>query len=118
MRWESQQVDRERERRLPRLDADAVVRTFGAPEALDIRFHEVHAKSALNAVPKRSGWRSASPATTSFGMNVSWTLENSSKPVISVFSMPARSSSPSTVFSSIVMPAAAAPNSAGSGSRL
>ena len=54
MRWESQQVDRERERRLPRLDADAVVRTFGAPEALDIRFHEVHAKSALNAVPKRS----------------------------------------------------------------
>jgi len=54
MRWESQHVERERERRLPRLDADAVVRTFDAPEALDIRFHEVHAKSALNAVPKRS----------------------------------------------------------------
>jgi DNA repair photolyase len=54
MRWESQHVERERERRLPRLDTDAVVRTFDAPEALDTRFHEVHAKSALNAVPKRS----------------------------------------------------------------
>jgi DNA repair photolyase len=54
VRWESQQVDRERERRLPRLGDDAVVRTFDAPEALDIRFHEVRAKSALNAVPKQS----------------------------------------------------------------
>jgi DNA repair photolyase len=54
VRWESQQVDRERERRLPRLSDDAVVRTFDAPEALDIRFHEVRAKSALNAVPKQS----------------------------------------------------------------
>jgi DNA repair photolyase len=54
VRWESQQVDRDRERRLPRLGDDAVVRTFDAPEALDIRFHEVRAKSALNAVPKRS----------------------------------------------------------------
>ena len=47
-------MDRDRERRLPRLGDDAVVRTFDAPEALDIRFHEVRAKSALNAVPKRS----------------------------------------------------------------
>jgi DNA repair photolyase len=54
VRWESQQVERDRERRLPRLGDDAVVRTFDAPEALDIRFHEVRAKSALNAVPKRS----------------------------------------------------------------
>ena len=54
VRWESQQVDRDRERRLPRLGDDAVVRTFDAPEALDIRFHEVRAKSALNAVPKKS----------------------------------------------------------------
>jgi DNA repair photolyase len=30
------------------------VRTFDAPEALDIRFHEVRAKSALNRVPARS----------------------------------------------------------------
>jgi DNA repair photolyase len=54
VRWETQQVDRDRERRLPRLGDDAVVRTFDAPEALDIRFHEVRAKSALNAVPKQS----------------------------------------------------------------
>jgi DNA repair photolyase len=54
VRWESQQVERDREWRLPRLGDDAVVRTFDAPEALDTRFHEVRAKSALNAVPKRS----------------------------------------------------------------
>ena len=47
-------MDRDRERRLPRLGDDAVMRTFDAPEALDIRFHEVRAKSALNAVPKQS----------------------------------------------------------------
>ncbi len=33
---------------------DATVRTFDAPEALGIRFHEVEAKSALNRVPERS----------------------------------------------------------------
>ena len=33
---------------------DAVVRHFDAPEALDTRFYEVHAKSALNRVPKAS----------------------------------------------------------------
>ncbi len=32
----------------------AVVRTFDAPEALDTRFYEVRAKSALNRVPERS----------------------------------------------------------------
>jgi len=32
----------------------AVVRTFDAPEAMDIRFHEVHTKSALNRVPDGS----------------------------------------------------------------
>jgi DNA repair photolyase len=36
------------------LGADAVIRTFDAPEALDIRFHEVRAKSVLNRVPKSS----------------------------------------------------------------
>jgi DNA repair photolyase len=46
-------VDEERERRLPRLD-DSVIRTFDAPEALGIRFHEIRARSALNRVPKRS----------------------------------------------------------------
>ena len=33
---------------------DSVVRTFDAPEALGIRFHEVQARSALNRVPERS----------------------------------------------------------------
>src|ERR671935_239862 len=32
----------------------AVVRHFDAPEALDTRFYEVRAKSALNRVPKQS----------------------------------------------------------------
>ena len=48
---------------------------------------------------KRSGWRSASPATSSFGMNVSCTLDHSSKPVISDLSMPASSSSAITLSS-------------------
>ena len=30
------------------------MRHFDAPEALDTRFYEVHAKSALNRVPQRS----------------------------------------------------------------
>jgi DNA repair photolyase len=53
MRWQGQSVDRDREGRLPNLNAD-VVRTFDAPEAVGIRFHEVRAKSALNRVPKQS----------------------------------------------------------------
>ena len=54
VRWENLEVGKENARPLPRLGADAVVRTFDAPEALDIRFHEVRAKSALNRVPKSS----------------------------------------------------------------
>jgi hypothetical protein len=54
VRWENLEVGRDSERRLPKLGSDAVVRTFDAPEALDIRFHEVRAKSALNRVPARS----------------------------------------------------------------
>src|SRR3954447_6749406 len=50
MRWQEQLEDRHREAQLPGL-ADAVVRTFDAPEALEARFHEIHAKSALNRVP-------------------------------------------------------------------
>ena len=49
-----QSVEQDRERRLPNLNADAVIRTFDAPEAVGIRFHEVRAKSALNRVPKQS----------------------------------------------------------------
>jgi len=33
---------------------DSVIRTFDAPEALGINFHEVQARSAINAVPERS----------------------------------------------------------------
>ena len=54
VRWQNLEVGKENERPLPRLGADAVVRTFDAPEALDISFHEVRAKSALNRVPKSS----------------------------------------------------------------
>jgi DNA repair photolyase len=51
VRWESQQV--ETDRTLPGY-RDAVPRSFDAPEALDIRFWEVRAKSALNKVPQAS----------------------------------------------------------------
>ena len=50
MRWDEQRVDAEREPALPGLAVEAV-RTFDAPEALGIRFHDVQAKSALNHVP-------------------------------------------------------------------
>ncbi len=50
MRWDDQKVERERGRSLPGLDVERV-RTFDAPEALGINFHEVRAKSALNKVP-------------------------------------------------------------------
>jgi DNA repair photolyase len=51
MRWDEQRVEKEDEGRLFGLAEEAVVRTFDAPEALGIRFHEVRAKSALNRVP-------------------------------------------------------------------
>jgi hypothetical protein len=54
VRWQSLSVDQDEERRLPKLSADAVIRTFDAPEALGIRFHEIRAKSALNRVPEKS----------------------------------------------------------------
>ncbi len=50
VRWDEQRVGEGMERPLPGLAVDAV-RTFDAPEALGIRFHEVRAKSALNHVP-------------------------------------------------------------------
>ncbi len=53
MRWSNQEVGQEEQGRLPGY-RDAVVRRFDAPEALDTRFYEVHAKSALNRVPQRS----------------------------------------------------------------
>ena len=53
VRWENLKVEREEARRLPGY-AEPVVRTFDAPEAMDIRFYEVHARSALNRVPEMS----------------------------------------------------------------
>ena len=47
VRWASQTVEEDAQARLPGY-REAVVRRFDAPEALDTRFHEVHAKSALN----------------------------------------------------------------------
>ncbi len=49
MRWDEQRV--ENDMRLPGVGDGTVVRTFDAPEAIGINFHEVRAKSALNRVP-------------------------------------------------------------------
>jgi DNA repair photolyase len=54
VRWDSQRVDAEEACTLPGYREPATVRTFDAPEALDTRFYEVRAKSALNRVPKAS----------------------------------------------------------------
>jgi DNA repair photolyase len=53
VRWEQQTVDREASARLPGY-RDVTVRHFDAPEAVDIRFYEVQAKSILNRVPDAS----------------------------------------------------------------
>ena len=44
MRWDEQRV--EKDMRLPGVGDGAVVRTFDAPEAMGINFHEVRARSA------------------------------------------------------------------------
>ena len=49
MRWDEQRV--EQDLRLPGVGDGTVVRTFDAPEAMGINFHEVRARSALNHVP-------------------------------------------------------------------
>jgi DNA repair photolyase len=54
MRWDNLRVDAEEHRTLPGYREPAAIRTFDAPEALDVRFYEVHAKSALNRVPEAS----------------------------------------------------------------
>jgi len=56
MRWDEQRV--ENDLRLPGVGDGTVVRTFDAPEAMGINFHEVLARSALNHVPgDRFGFR-------------------------------------------------------------
>ena len=54
VRWDNLLETEEEARRPPGYREPAVVRTFDAPEALDTRFYEVRAKSALNRVPERS----------------------------------------------------------------
>ncbi len=49
MRWDEQRV--ENDLRLPGVGDGTVVRTFDAPEAMGVNFHEVRARSALNRVP-------------------------------------------------------------------
>src|SRR3954471_18551460 len=54
MRWDELKISNEEERTLPGYRDAAVVRRFDAPEAMNVRFYEVRAKSALNEVPKMS----------------------------------------------------------------
>jgi DNA repair photolyase len=49
MRWDEQRV--ENDLRLPGVGDGTMVRTFDAPEAMGVNFHEVRARSALNHVP-------------------------------------------------------------------
>jgi DNA repair photolyase len=49
VRWDEQRV--ENDLRLPGIGDGGVVRTFDAPEAMGVNFHEVRARSALNRVP-------------------------------------------------------------------
>ena len=54
VRWAEQLIEHDEQGRLPGRIGEGVVRTFDAPEALDTRFYEVRAKSALNRVPRAS----------------------------------------------------------------
>jgi DNA repair photolyase len=54
VRWSNLTLGGDEQRQLPGYRDPAAVRRFEAPEALDMRFYEVHAKSVLNRVPERS----------------------------------------------------------------
>lgn len=54
VRWSNLTITADEQARLPGYRDDAVVRRFDAPEALETRFYEVRAKSALNRVPEAS----------------------------------------------------------------
>jgi DNA repair photolyase len=54
VRWDTLTESADDQQPLPGYRDDAVVRRFDAPEALDMRFYEVHARSALNRVPAQS----------------------------------------------------------------
>jgi DNA repair photolyase len=53
VRWDNLKIEAEQATQLPGY-REAVIRTFDAPEALDTRFYEVYAKSAINKVPAAS----------------------------------------------------------------
>jgi DNA repair photolyase len=54
VRWSNLTIGDEEQQTLPGYRDPAAVRRFEAPEALDTRFYEVHAKSVLNRVPEKS----------------------------------------------------------------
>ena len=54
VRWQSLTIDGGEQASLPGYREPAAIRHFDAPEALETRFWEVRAKSALNRVPSRS----------------------------------------------------------------
>jgi DNA repair photolyase len=54
VRWDNLRVETEESRTLPGYREPAAIRTFDAPEAMNVRFYEVQAKSILNRVPKAS----------------------------------------------------------------
>src|SRR3712207_5686804 len=54
VRWDNLTIEQDEQTRLPGYRDGAVVRRFDAPEALETRFYEVRAKSALNRVPAAS----------------------------------------------------------------
>jgi DNA repair photolyase len=54
VRWANLSEQTDEQHRLPGYRDEAVIRHFDAPEALDMRFYEVRARSVLNRVPARS----------------------------------------------------------------
>jgi len=54
VRWDNLRTGVEAAATLPGIDRDPVTRTFDAPEAIGIRFHEIEARSAINEVPPMS----------------------------------------------------------------
>src|SRR5437762_10043449 len=54
VRWDNLTIEAQEGTALPGYREPAIVRHFDAPEALDTRFYEVRAKSALNKVPEKS----------------------------------------------------------------
>jgi DNA repair photolyase len=54
VRWQNLTIEGGEQASLPGYREPATIRHFDAPEALDTRFYEIRAKSALNRVPEKS----------------------------------------------------------------